>query len=148
MSNQIIKSVIVEGLANHVYERWANFESFPKFMKEIESVKKIGDYTYHWVMKGPSEATIEWYIEITRLDPGKRIAWHSIGGDIKTSGQVTFTALPNAETEVTVMLHYTPSTGPDGNVTAELFRDIEDRLLRSLRNFKAFAEGMPQRITV
>ena len=148
MSNQIIKSIVVEGLAMHVYLRWADFESFPKFIKEIKSVKKIGDNTYHWVMRAPFGATIEWYTEITRLDEGKRIAWHSIGGDIKTSGQVTFTALPNAETEVTIMLHYAPSVGLDEDMAADLFPDIEDRVLRNLRNFKAFAEGMPQRIEV
>ena len=146
MTNQIIKSIIVDGIAMHNYLRWADFESFPKFMKELKSVKKIGDNTYHWIMRAPFEATIEWYTEITRWDEGKRIAWHSIGGDIKTSGQVTFTALPNAETEVTITVHYAPSAGLDENLAADLFSNIEERVQRNLRNFKAFAEGMPQRI--
>jgi uncharacterized membrane protein len=146
MSNQIIKSIVVDGIAVHNYLRWADFESFPKFVKEIESVKKIGDNTYHWIMRTPFGVTIEWYTEVTRWDEGKRIAWRSIGGDIKTSGQVTFTALPNAETEVTIMVHYAPSAGLDEDLAADLFADIEDKVLRNLRNFKAFAEAMPQRI--
>ena len=148
MSNQIIKSVIVEGIAMHNYLRWADFESFPKFMKEIKSVEKIGDNTYHWIMQAPIGTNIEWYTEVTRWDEGKRIAWHSIGGDIKTSGQVTFTALSNAETEVTIMVHYAPAADLDEALTADLFSNIDERVGRTLRNFKALVEGMPQRIEV
>ena len=147
MSNQITKSIIIEGLANHIYELWADVEKFPDFMKEIESVQKMGDHTCHWVMAGPFGTTIEWDTETTRMEVGKRIAWTTIAGDIKTSGQVIFTPLPQAQTEVTVVLHYVPSViGLNKDFAVEFFSDAEDKLLRELRNFKAYAEEMPDRI--
>lgn len=146
MPNQVTKSIIVQGSVDHIYNLWADFENFPNFMKNIKSIKKTGNHTSHWVIEGPRQTTIEWTTEVTRLEPNKRIAWNSTGGDIKTSGQVTFTALPQGATEITVTLHYTPWTDPVSNVATELFSEIENRLIRDLRNFKAYAEGMKDRI--
>lgn len=146
MSNQITKSIIIQGLASNIYDHCADFENFPKFMKHIKSAKKTGDLTSHWVIGGLQGRTFEWDMEITRLEPPKRIAWTSTGGDIKTSGQVTFTALPNAETEVTVVMHYMPSPNLEANAATVLLPEIEAELLRDLRNLKAYAEGMYDRI--
>ena len=38
-----------------------------------------------------------------RFEKGKRIAWNTVGGDVETTGQVTFNDLPQAETEVTAV---------------------------------------------
>jgi uncharacterized membrane protein len=148
MSNQVTKSIIIQGKVADLFTLWADFENFPNFMKHIKSVEKTGEGTSHWVMTGSSNTTIEWDAEITRLEENKRIAWSSKGGagDIKTSGQVTFTALPHGETEVTVTRHYAPPAGLDAGVAGELFSNPENALLRDLRNFKAYAEGMPDRI--
>jgi uncharacterized membrane protein len=146
MSNQVTESIIVQGSVDHIYNLWADFENFPNFMKDIKSIKKTGNRTSHWVIEGPHQTMVEWTAEMTRLEPNKRIAWSSTGGDIKTSGQVTFATLPQGETEITVTLHYAPSADLASNVATELFSDIEDRLIRDLRNFKAYAEGMKDRI--
>jgi uncharacterized membrane protein len=146
MTNQITKSIIIQGLVANIYDRCTDFKSFPKFMKYIKSVKKTGDRTSHWVTVDPRGNTIQWDLEITRREPNSRLAWISNGGDIKTSGQVTFTSLPNAETEVTIILHYVPSPGLAANAVAERLQELEAELLRDLRNFKAFVEGMYDRI--
>ena len=148
MSHQITKSIIVQGDAADLFDLWADFENFPNFIKEIKSVEKIDEYTSHWVMEGPFGVTIEWDAETTRLEPNRRIAWSSKGdsGDITTSGQVTFTPLPQRETEVTVTLHYAPRTSLPHEIAVPLFNNTEERLLRDLRNFKAYAEGMAERI--
>jgi len=134
------KNIIVQADINKVYDTWANFENFPHFMQHIESVTKTGARTSHWVMRGPLDTRLEWDAETTRLEENKRIAWNSIGGDIKTSGQVTFNALPDGQVEVTVMLKYVPPAGLAGEVAAALFGDPEGRLLTDLRNFKRYIE--------
>ena len=95
-------------------------------------------------MEGPLGILIAWEVETTRLEKNKRIAWSSKdkGGDIKTSGQVTFNPLPQGQTEVTITLQYSPPAGVIGQVVAEVLANPEGRLVDDLRNFKAYAEGM------
>lgn len=148
MPNQVTKSIIINREVGEIYELWANFENFPEFMKHIKSVTKTGDRTSHWVMNGPLGILIAWDVETTSLEENKRIAWSSKDGegDIKTSGQVTFNALPQGQTEVTVTLQYVPPAGAAGNVASGLVGNPEGRLEEDLRNFKSYAEGMLERV--
>jgi uncharacterized membrane protein len=146
MAQQVTRTIIVKGAVGDIYQLWANFENFPNFMKNIESVTKTGDLLSHWKMKGPLGKTIEWDAETTKLDHNSRIAWNSRdNGDIKTSGQVTFKELPNNETEISVTLQYDPPAGMAGEIVAALFTDPQGQLEEDLRNFKAYAEGMHSR---
>lgn len=135
-----VKNVIVKAPLEKVYTAWATFENFPNFMQHIRSVTKTGDRSSHWVMDGPLHSRLEWDAETTRLEENKRIAWSSTQGDIKTSGQVTFNALPAEEVEVTVMLRYIPPAGIAGDLFAALFSDPEGKLTEDLRNFKRYIE--------
>jgi len=138
------KNILVKAPLDQVYQAWANFENFPNFMQHIKQVEKTGDRTSHWVMEGPLNTKIEWDAETTRLEENKRIAWNSITGDIKTSGQVTFNELPDQHVEVTVMLKYVPPAGLAGEIVAELFSNPEGKLLEDLRNFKHYIENQQQ----
>jgi uncharacterized membrane protein len=85
---------------------------------------------------------VEWEAETTRYEPPTRIAWHSMkDSPVRTSGQVTFTELPNAQTEITVTLHYVAPGGVAGEKLAALLTNPENMLEEDLRNFKAFVEG-------
>jgi len=146
MAEQATKTIIVKAPVSDVYDIWANFENFPHFMKYIQSVRKTGDGLSHWVMEGPLGKEIEWDAETTRMDDHKRIAWNSrAGGDITTSGQVTFKELPQGQTEIAVTLQYVPPGGALGEMVAKIFKDPEDQLDEDLRNFKAYVEGMQAR---
>ena len=145
MPEQTTKSIIVKADVADVYNIWANFENFPHFMKNIKSVKKTGDRLSHWVMEGPLGKDIEWDAETTRLEANQRIAWNSRdGGDITTSGQVTFKDLPHGETEVTVTLQYVPPAGALGEAVAKLFNNPEKQLEEDLNNFKEYVNQLAQ----
>lgn len=146
MSDQVTKSIIVKGEVSDIYNLWADFRNFPNFMNNIVSVAPSGQDRSHWVMKGPLNATFEWEAKTTRIDKDSRIAWKSIDGDLKTSGQVTFKELPDNETELTVTLQYVPPAGLLGEVAASLFSKPEQRLSEDLWNFKAYAEKMTNRL--
>lgn len=144
--DQVTRTIIVKASIGDVYRIWSNFENFPHFMSNIKSITKTSERTSHWVMEGPLGKTLEWDAETTRLEENQRIAWNSRdGGDIKTTGQVTFKELPHGETEVAVTLQYVPPGGLAGEIVASLFGNPEGKLEEDLRNFKAFAEGMYHR---
>lgn len=144
--DEITKSIIVKGELSHVYGVWKNFANFPRFMKNIESVTSGGDDFSHWVMRGPLDIKFEWDAKTTRMEENSRIAWKSIDGDLKTSGQVTFKELPHNETQVTVTIHYVPPAGSLGEAVAALFSQPEQRVTEDLQNFKAYVEGMGERL--
>jgi uncharacterized membrane protein len=145
MTQRVTKDIIVNGDLSEIFNLWANFENFPHFMKNIKSVTKTGPDTSHWVMKGLLGKMIEWDAKTTTLEQNKRIAWNSQnGGDLTTSGQVTFNALPNNQVEVTVVLQYVPPAGKVGEAIASILDNPEAKLDEDLRNFKAYAERMRQ----
>ena len=148
MAKQITQSIHVDRPVAELYALWSNFENFPNFMKHIESVKKLGDRTSRWKMDGPLGTKFEWEAETTLMENNKRIAWNSKDDStIKTSGEVTFNPLATGETQVTVKMMYDPPGGPAGDAVAKWFVNLEERVDEDLRNFKAYAEGMPERST-
>jgi uncharacterized membrane protein len=149
MANPVTKSVIVGSSPAEIYTVWSNFAMFPQFMKYIKSVTITGANRSHWEMEGPLGYKAEWDAETTRMEADKRIAWRSIDTDdttVKTSGQVTFTELPNNQTEVTVTMLYVPPSGVIGEAVAAIFANPESRLEEDLQNFKRFVENTQRKI--
>jgi len=148
MSKKITETIHVKRQVGELYAIWSNFENFPNFMKHIESVKKLGDGTSKWKMDGPLGTKFEWEAETTLMEPNKRIAWNSKAeSSIKTSGEVTFMSLDANESQVTVSMSYDPPGGPAGDAVAKFFVNLEKRVAEDLKNFKSYAEGMPERST-
>lgn len=141
MTDRITKSIIVQGNISDIYQLWANFENFPHFMENIESVTKTGNGLSHWVMTGLLGQKVEWDAETTRLEENKRIAWNSKdNSDLTTSGQVTFNQLSGNQVEVAVTLQYQPPAGKLGEAVAHLFDNPDRKLEEDLQRFKAYAE--------
>jgi uncharacterized membrane protein len=146
--NQITETIIVRGNLEDVFFLWADVENFPQWMHDIKSVENMGDHTSYWVMReGPNNTILTWDVKTTLFEKNKRIAWRSTGGDIETSGQVTFTPLSHNEVEITYTLHHAPPVNLDPTVVEELFSDQGNRMQRDLRNFKARMEEMEERMT-
>jgi uncharacterized membrane protein len=147
--NQITESIIVKGDLEDIFSLWADVENYPNWMHDIKSVEDMGGHTSYWVMReGPDDTLLSWDVKTTLLEENKRLGWRSIGGDIETSGQVTFTPLSHGEVEINYTLHYAPPYNLDPKVTKELFSNPGERMERDLRNFKAYVEGMEERMTV
>jgi len=146
MTDQVTQNIIVGDSLHNVFEQWTHVENFPNFIKGVESVQKSGEDKAQWRVKGENGTAVSFTTEVTRLEKDQRIAWHTISGDIKTSGQVTFTPLPHNETEVTVTLLVAPAE-EGGEQTAQNFMPNPGKqLMQILRNFKAYVEDMPERI--
>ena len=57
---QVTSTIIVKADIGRAYSAWENFENFPAFMEDIQSVENRGNGVSHWKMKGPLGVMIEW----------------------------------------------------------------------------------------
>ena len=120
------------------YNQWTQFESFPHFMKGVESVTQVSDTESRWVTKiGGVERTFD--TKITEQHPDERVAWNSITGDVNHAGVVTFHRLDDNTTRVTVQLDWEPE-GFREKVGAAIGWD-DHAVKKDLKKFKEFIES-------
>jgi uncharacterized membrane protein len=100
------KSIEVNVPVTTAYNQWTQFEDFPKFMENVESVQQTDDTHLHWVAEYGGQRH-EWDAEIVEQVPDERIAWQG-DGDVQQSGIVMFEPLDDARTKVTVRIDWEP----------------------------------------
>ena len=119
------------------YNQWTQFESFPHFMKGVESVTQLSDTESRWVTKiGGVERTFD--TKITEQHPDERVAWKSTDGKSQ-AGVVTFHRLSATETRVSVQLDWDPETFAEklGSVVGA----DDHRVKGDLKRFKEVIES-------
>ncbi len=132
-------SALIQAKADELYAMWRDVESVPAWQEQITKVVATGDRTSHWVMQG-GEKTIEWDSEILADEPGKRIAWHSIGGESDNAGEVIFEESPGDRgTMVTVLQEFRMGKLASAWETF-VGRNPKQAVIENLRHFKALAE--------
>lgn len=118
-----------------VYDQWTQFESFPHFMKAVESVTQLDDTRTHWVVSiGGVER--EFDATITDQVPNEHIAWASVDGTTHV-GEVSFTSAGDATT-VTLRMTWQPESLIE-KAGAALGFD-ERQADSDLKHFKKFLE--------
>lgn len=132
-------TALVQGSPQNLYALWRATENAPLWQEQIEEVVITGERTSHWTMKD-GDKTIEWGAEILADEPAKRIAWHSINGDINEAGEVIFEAAPADRGTFVILLvefHLGKLTAAWESITG---RSPKQRVIENLRHFKALAE--------
>ena len=140
---KVVKAVTINRPAEELYRFWRDFETLPRFMKHLESVKCEGNRS-HWVARGPGGFKIAWDAEIINEKPGTLIAWRSLeGSQVSTAGSVHFSKAPGDRgTEVRVTLKYDPPAGKLGTLIAKLFgAEPAQQIQEDLRRFKQLTEA-------
>jgi uncharacterized membrane protein len=133
----ITERITVNRPCRVVYDQWTQFEQFPRFMESVDRVIQVDDRRLDWT------ATIggrvkHWRAEIVRQEPDRVIAWRSVDG-ARNDGTVSFTAIDDESTEVTLDLDVEPDGtleeigGALGVVALSARRDME--------RFKEFIEA-------
>ncbi|MDW5266845.1 MULTISPECIES: SRPBCC family protein [Acidobacteriaceae] len=132
-------SALIQADPKSLYTKWRNVEDAPSWQEQITQVVITGDRTSHWVMKA-DDKTIEWDSEVLADEPGKRIAWRSIGGDSDNAGEVIFEDAPGGRgTIVTVLQEF--RMGKLASVWETFVgRNPKQAVIENLRHFKALAE--------
>ncbi len=102
------ESIDVDVPVSVAYNQWTQFETFPEFMGGVESITQVSDTRTHWVTK-IGGTTREFDTEISEQHPDERIAWHSVDGDTKHAGVVTFHRLDDTRTRLMIQIDWEPS---------------------------------------
>lgn len=138
---EVRQSVEVMATPEEAFEMWSRFEDFPRFMKNVREVRKIGENSWHWVVEGPFGQRVEWDAVLTASEPGKLIAWTSTSADVANSGEVRF-ELTKDGTSVLVTMRYGQPIGPIGIMIEKIAGGDPDAMVRQdLRCFKQLIEA-------
>ena len=132
----IVESIDAEVPVRTAYDQWTQFESFPRFMEGVKSVRQLDDTTLEWVAEiaGREE---RWEARITEQEPDQRVAWTATEG-AKNAGVVTFHRLAEARTRITLQLEIEPE-GPVESI-GDALGIVQRRVKGDLERFKAFIE--------
>ena len=135
---QIIETIDVDVPVRTAYDQWTQFESFPAFLDEVESITQSDDTHTHWKVKvGGAER--EFDATLTERHPDERVAWTSSDGDTKHAGVVTFHKLTDTSTRVTVQIDWEPEGFLER--AGALVGAGTHAVKKDLKNFKEFIEG-------
>jgi uncharacterized membrane protein len=132
-------SALVQGEAQSLYELWRDIESVPQWQEEIVSVVKTGEKTSRWTMKS-GDKTIEWDSEVLADEPGRRIAWRSIGGESHNAGEVVFEPASGGRGTMVVVLQEFQMGKLASAWETIVGRNPKQAVIENLRHFKALAE--------
>jgi len=139
----VAKTFTIGKPAQELYAFWRDFSNLAKFMNHVQVAKQADDKHSHWKVDGPAGMSVEWDAEIINEEPGRLIAWRSLGGAmVDNAGSVRFIDGPGDRgTEVKVTLDYIPPAGKVGSYLAKLFgRDANQMIREDLRRFKRLME--------
>jgi len=132
-------SALIQAEPQTLYEMWRDVEKAPLWQEQIVEVRRTGEKTSHWVMRA-GEKTVEWDAEVMNDEPGKRIAWRSIGGESQNAGEIIFEKAPGGRgTLVTELQEF--GMGKLASAWKTLVdRNPKQAVIENLRHFKALAE--------
>jgi uncharacterized membrane protein len=138
----IQKTLTIDCPVERVFEFWANYENFPKFMSHLREVRDLGSGRSHWVAVGPARIPVEWDAEITDLRPNETLAWRSVPGSrIENAGTVRFQSNPDGSTQLSIRISYNPPAGAVGHGIARMFGAYPEHALNEdLARLKSLLE--------
>ncbi|MFJ6723221.1 MULTISPECIES: SRPBCC family protein [unclassified Streptomyces] len=136
--SKVEESIEVEVPVRTAYNQWTQFETFPHFMEGVERIDQRTDTMTHWVTKvGGTQREFE--AEITEQIPDERVAWTTLGGEVKQAGVVTFHRLDDTKTKVMLQLDY----DPDGftETVGDKLGFVKRQITGDLKRFKEYIEA-------
>jgi uncharacterized membrane protein len=134
--SKILEAVDVEVPVGTAYDQWTQFETFPKFMEGVKSVRQLDDTTLEWVADVAGREK-RWEAKITEQEPDKRIAWTATEG-AHNAGVVTFHRIADGQSRVTLQLDVDPE-GPVENI-GDALGLVSRQVKGDMKRFKEFIE--------
>lgn len=146
MAERVESTIEVNAPVAKIYDYWRTLENLPNFMLNVEEVRvtgnaDAGEPVTHWSVKGPFGKSVEFDAKTTRNERNEAIAWNSTGGDIETSGQVTFRELTPNRTRLTIQMNYWDVPGGKaGEVASRVTGGPKAIIEQDLKNFRDIME--------
>jgi uncharacterized membrane protein len=132
------QSIEVKVPVHTAYNQLTQFEEYPRFMEDVESVRQLDDTHLHWTTK-MANRPVEWDAEITEQEPDRCIAWHNTSGPTN-AGKVEVQELGPDTAQVTFTLHSEPQQLP-GSMSGYTEEELAQRLRQDLARLKDFIEA-------
>lgn len=133
-----IQQSVEIGVPVHItYNQLTQFENYPRFLPDVETVHQLDDTHLHWVTK-MANRDVEWDMEITEQEPDRCIAWHNTSGPAY-AGKAEVQAVGPQASRVILTLEEDPDSvsGPAG---ANSEAEMAERLGQDLTRLKEFLE--------
>jgi uncharacterized membrane protein len=132
-------SALIQANPDDLYSLWRDVEAAPVWQEQITQVVVTGERTSHWVMESNGKI-IEWDSEVLADEPGKRIAWRSIGGESDNAGEVIFEEAPGGRGVIVTVLQEFRMGKLVSAWETFVGRNPKQAVIENLRHFKALAE--------
>jgi uncharacterized membrane protein len=133
-----IRQTIDLGVPAHAaYRQLLRFEDYPRFLQEIDVVRRNGSTQLHWSVN-LSWQSLEWDAEITEELPDRCLAWHSDNGPISDE-RIELQPLGPTRTRLTLTMDCDPlqlAPAQDGSPSLA----VEERLRQDLERFRIYVE--------
>jgi uncharacterized membrane protein len=100
------RSIDLDVPVRTAYNQWTQFETFPKFMENVEEVRQLDPTHLHWIAEFGGNRH-EWDAVITEQLPDERIAWRNTDGK-ENAGVVTFHRIDDDKSRVMVQMDFLP----------------------------------------
>ena len=138
---EVEKTIRIDAAPEQVFDLFANYENFPRFMSNVVEVRDLGSRRSHWIVKGPAGTEFAWNAVLTEHSRPSRLAWESEpGAEVEQSGSIVFEPI-HSGTRVTVRMSYRPPAGALGHAVASLLgRDPKRQMDEDLARMKSLVE--------
>jgi hypothetical protein len=134
----IRQSIDIQVPASALYSQLTRFEDFPRFIQNVDAVRRLDEDRLHWTMQA-ADRKVEWEAYITAELPDRRIAWQNrrVPG---TTGSFDLETVGEQATRVTLTLTFDPEQVPDAPASFSA-DDMAQRLEQDLARLKKFIES-------
>lgn len=120
------------------YNQLTQFEDYPQFMQDVETVQQLDDTHLHWTTR-MSNRSVEWDAEIVEQEPDRCIAWRNVSGPTN-AGKVEVQPLGDETARVTLTLEAEPERVP-GSMDGYGETEMAQRLQQDLARIKQYLES-------
>ena len=139
--NRVEKEIVVNAPVSKVYEAWTDFESFPRFMQNVEQVSRDGKDMLYWKASVGPLGDREWHAKIIDMTKDEKVVWRSTDGDYNAGAVLLYPE--NGGTRVKVTFEYDPPAGPIGDIADKVFQITPGSVEDDLKRFKEMVEASP-----
>jgi uncharacterized membrane protein len=103
--SHVVRSVEIMAPVEHVYEQWARFEEYPRFVDVVDAVWRLPGGRLRCV-SSVGGVRHEWLAEVVENESRRRIAWQADDAGHRAAGVLTFEPVGPARTRVTVHVEW------------------------------------------
>jgi len=139
---RVERFVEIDAPVEVVFDRLSDFENFPRWMRNIREVRRLGRRVTRWVSEtAVPDVYAEWEAELTVYEPDHRLVWRSVRGDIHADGEAVISETPEGTALLHVVLGFGTPLGRSGAQAARFFGVQPGRQLEEdLERFRRLAE--------